>query len=204
VVNTTLIARFLAPAVGLFLIASPLPAGRQSAEEPRLALTDLPALNSPLTEAELLSLYPRAQDGCLQPSPSLPTPSSPPTAPRMTLGLRRSSGPAAAERALFAVTLVSLVGLNIADCLVTRKVVREAGPEELNPLAKAFANNDMALFAFKFGSTYLNVVALKAVHRSNKPLAWALSLVSNFLVGYTLALGLEQMENLRNDPSVHR
>lgn len=202
--SAPLIVRFLAPAVGLFLIIGPLPMGGQSAEEPRLALTALPAPNAPLTEAELLSLYPRLEDGPLRPGPSLSTPPAPPAPPRMTLGLRRSSGPADAERALFAGTLISLVGLNIADSLVTRKVLREVGPEELNPLAKAFAENDMALFAFKFGSTYLNVVALKAVHRSNKPLAWALSLVSNFLVGYTLSLGLEQLDKARNDPSVQR
>ncbi|MBN2200029.1 MAG: hypothetical protein JW747_09310 [Candidatus Aminicenantes bacterium] len=201
--KATLLARSLIPVLALSLIVLPLPAGQDPCSGPRLVFTALPASASLLSAAELASLLPPATSGPSG-SPALSLTPRASFASPAAFAPRPLSAAAQAERVLFTGTLISLIGLNIADSLVTRKVVRSLGPEELTPLGQAFAESDMALIAFKFGSTYLNIVALRAIHRSNKPLAWALSLVSNFLVGTALAVSLEQLEGVRNGPAAQR
>lgn len=191
------------PALILLLSATFLMAGRSAGEAPGLHLVSPPLPRTLFTPEELSQLYPlRSEDGA--PRPGLAPPSPDFASWRSTIEPRKPAPLSGVENALFTGTLVSLVGLNIADALAARKVARTLSPDELNPLTRAFAKSDLALAAFKIGSTYLNIVALRGVHRTHKPMAWALSLISNFLVGYTLALSLEQIENARSNPSVQR
>lgn len=187
--------------LGMLPALKALPAEHFPTAGSRLTFTPLPPLRALFTRTELLSLLPPPSAPANRLNLTAPRLSSPPRAAEV---LVQPSGWAKAESALFAGTLVSLVGLNIADYLATREVLKTIGPEELNPLAKAFSRNDLALVAYKLGTTYLNVVGLRGIHRANKPMAWALSLISNFLVSYTLASSLEQLDGSGNGQPAQR
>jgi hypothetical protein len=178
-----------------------LPAGGSSPADPGPSFTPTPAGRVLFSRAELQVLLPPPPDSANRPNLLAPPLSS---SPRPAAGFVRPSGWARTENALFVGTIVSLVGLHIADYLATRDVLKTLGPEELNPLAKAFSKNGLALVAFKLGTTYLNVAGLRGIHRANKPMAWALSLVSNFLVSLTLASSLEQLDASKNSRPAQR
>ena len=99
------------------------------------------------------------------------------------------------ENTLFTASLVSFVGLNIADYITTRKVLQQVGQEGVNPIFRPFTKNDFAFAVFKLGTTLMSCISIWSLHDTDKPMAWVLSLISNFLVSYALAYNLEQLEN---------
>jgi hypothetical protein len=118
--------------------------------------------------------------------------------PGLGHGPRPRSGLAVMENTLFSASLVGFVGLNVADYITTKKVLEQVGQEGVNPLYRPFTKNDFAFAAFKLGYTLMSCISLKSLHDTDKPMAWALSLISNFLVSYALAYNLEQIENGQN------
>ncbi len=108
---------------------------------------------------------------------------------------RPPSGLAIMENTLFTASLVSFVGLNIADYIITRKVLQQVGQEGVNPIFRPFTKNDIAFAVFKLGTTLMSCISIRSLHDTDKPMAWVLSLISNFLVSYALAYNLEQLEN---------
>ena len=110
-------------------------------------------------------------------------------------GARPPSSLAIMEKTAFTATLVGFVGLNIVDYFVTKKVLEQVGPDGVNPVFRAFAKNDVAFAVFKLGYTLMSCISIYSLHDTDKPIAWALSLISNFLVSYALAYNMEQIHD---------
>ncbi len=103
-----------------------------------------------------------------------------------------------AEGSLFATTLISFAGLNVADYLLTREALKYPETSETNPLLRPIVNNAAAFALFKAGFIALNTFGLAGLHRSDKPMAWVLSLATNVLVGLAVSHNLSQLEKIRN------
>jgi hypothetical protein len=109
----------------------------------------------------------------------------------------RSGGWAVLENSLFTASLLSFVGLNIVDYFTTKKIVGDLGEEAVSPLFRPLVKNDYAFAAFKIGLTLMSCLSFHSLHETDKPMAWVLSLLSNFLMSYAVAYNLEQLENSR-------
>ena len=202
----------LALAIGLVITLQPLSAGQSTAGDAgciiptdrreQLLFTYPLAAVEYLTEAEILSLS-------LPPAPqpknmTSPSPAQPVFEPWAAYRFNRPSPLAAVEKSLFTGTLIGLVGLNIADYIITKQAIKKFGDDEMSPFLRPFAKNDFALAAFKVGTTLMSVIGLRDIHVTDKPMAWALSLISNFLVSYALANNLEQLEAAGNGSAPQR
>lgn len=102
------------------------------------------------------------------------------------------------EGTLFEASMVSLAVLNVADYLSTRQALKYGGLAEGNPLMKPFVKNEYAFAAAKVALTVGNYFLMKKIHKSNKPMAWALSLISNFAMSYVVASNMKMIEKARN------
>ena len=163
----------------------------QALQKAILLFTYIPPDSALFSEDDLQMTIPRDMVGPTAPSLAPPPGDSLP-------GRGRSSAPpsglAFVEKSAFAASLVCFVGLNILDYYTTRKILQQMGPEEVNPIFRAFAKNDTAYAVFKLGYTLMSCISIMSLHDSDKPMAWALSLISNFLVSYALAYNLEQLD----------
>ncbi|MGB9006143.1 MAG: hypothetical protein WCB96_10500 [Candidatus Aminicenantales bacterium] len=165
----------------------------QEEQQKLLLFTFIPPASAPLTEADLLPL---------SLDPASPVYAGPSRAPLLFDGpagisrnFRPRSGWAVLENSLFTASLLSFVGLNIVDYLTTKKIVKELGLEAVSPLFRPLVKNDYAFAAFKIGLTLMSCLSFQSIHDTDKPMAWVLSLLSNFLVSYAVAYNLEQLEN---------
>jgi hypothetical protein len=100
-------------------------------------------------------------------------------------------------RALFDANLVLMVGLNIADYLSTREALKYPGLTETNPLMKPFIKNPAAFAAFKFGTTALSYLSMKAIFKRNKTVAWVMTTASNVLLSYVVANNMRLIQGAR-------
>jgi hypothetical protein len=171
------------------------PAPGQEEQKKLLLFTFIPRASAPLTEADLLPLF-------LDPaSPVYAGPSRAPLLLNGPAGISRNfrppSGWAVLENSLFTASWLSFVGLNIVDYFTTKEIVRELGAEAVSPLFRSLVKNEYAFAAFKIGLTLMSCLSFQSLHDTDKPMAWVLSLLSNFLVSYAVAYNLEQLENSR-------
>ena len=103
-----------------------------------------------------------------------------------------------AESSLFAGTLVSFAALNVADYLLVRE--RQKYPElgEVNPVLGPIVKNPWAFALYKIGTVALNSISLANLHRFDKPVGWAMSLVTNLLMALTVSSLADELAAVRN------
>lgn len=99
------------------------------------------------------------------------------------------------ENSLFTTSLVTLVALNAGDFYTTNKALKYKGLREANPLLRPFTKNTLVFATVKFGMTAINYHLLKKLHEKNKTLAWAVSIVSNFALGYIVINNIRLIKN---------
>lgn len=116
------------------------------------------------------------------------------TIPNPYGGFRR---PATAGKALFELNLLTMVGLNVADYLSTRKALKYSGLYEGNPLMQPFVKSPAAFAAVKFGTTALTYLSFSALYKKNKTVAWVLTTASNVLLSYVVANNFQQIRGAR-------
>ena len=97
------------------------------------------------------------------------------------------------ENTLFTSTLITSAALNAADYFTTIKALKMEGLKEANPFMKNIVKKPAVFAAVKIGITALNYVMLKKLHKKNKTLAWAVSLISNFALSYVVANNLHMI-----------
>lgn len=102
-----------------------------------------------------------------------------------------------AESSLFATTLISFAALNVADYFLTREALKYPETIETNPILRPIVGNAATFALFKAGFVVLNTFGLAGLHRSDKPMAWVLSLATNVLVGLAVSHNLSQLEKVR-------
>jgi hypothetical protein len=160
-----------------------------------LLFTFIPQDSALFSEADIQMTFPQPWPAFSKPGSALPALNGRPGAVQAS---KPPSSLAIMENTLFTASLVSFIGLNIADYVTTKKVLQQVGQEGVNPIYRPFTKNDYAFAIFKLGYTLMSCISLKSLHDTDKPMAWALSLISNFLVSYALAYNLEQLENSQN------
>ena len=100
------------------------------------------------------------------------------------------------EKSFFTASLVSILALNVADYISTRKALKFEGVSEGNSFLKPFVNNDLAFFAVKMGLTAGNHYLMQKLHKSNKTLAWIVSIASNFILSYVVVNNFKIIQNM--------
>ena len=101
------------------------------------------------------------------------------------------------EKSFFTASLVSILALNVADYISTRKALKYEGVTERNSFLKPFVNNDLAFLAVKMGLTAGNHYLLQKLHKSNKTLAWIVSIASNFILSYVVVNNFKIIQNMK-------
>ncbi len=101
------------------------------------------------------------------------------------------------EKSFFTASLVSLLALNVADYISTRKALKYEGVSEVNSFLKPFVNNDLAFLAVKMGLTAGNHYLMQKLHKSNKTLAWIVSIASNFILSYVVVNNFKIIQNMK-------
>lgn len=102
-----------------------------------------------------------------------------------------------AEKALFNVNLLALVGLNVADYFSTRAALNYPGLHESNPLMTPFVKSPAAFAAIKLGTTALTYLGLKAIFKKNRTVAWVLTTASNVVLSYVVANNMQMIHQAR-------
>lgn len=103
--------------------------------------------------------------------------------------------PKSIENLLFTTSLATLVALNAGDFYTTKKALKYKGLKEANPLLGPLTKNTLVFATVKFGITAINYHLLKKLHRKNKKLAWAVSIVSNLVMGYIIINNTRLIKN---------
>ena len=88
---------------------------------------------------------------------------------------------------MFNASLLSLVALNVADFISTKKCLKYPHLSEGNPVMKPFVKNDVVFAAVKGGLTIASYFGTKALYKRNKPLGWIVSLASNLALSYVVS-----------------
>jgi hypothetical protein len=89
--------------------------------------------------------------------------------------------------ALYDVSLLSFLALNVADYISTRECLKYPGLSEGNPMMKPFVNNPYAFAAVKAGLGVVTYWTMKSLYKKSKPLAWAVSIASNLALSYVVS-----------------
>lgn len=100
-------------------------------------------------------------------------------------------------KALFDANLALMVGLNVADYVSTVKALKVPGLEETNPLMKPFVKTPAAFAAFKFGTTALSYLSMKAVFKKNRTVAWIMTTATNAFLTCVVANNIRQIQAAR-------
>jgi hypothetical protein len=100
-------------------------------------------------------------------------------------------------KALFDANLVLMVGLNVADYVSTRQALKYPGLAETNPLVKPFVRSPAAFAAFKFGTTALSYLSMKAIFKRNRTVAWVMTTATNALLSYVVANNYRLIQGAR-------
>ncbi len=118
--------------------------------------------------------------------------------PRLPLPKRRSFW-STTETCLFGASLVSFAGLNVADYYLTKEALKYPGATEMNPVLGPIVKNSTAFALFKLGYIALNTFGLSSIHRTDKPLAWVLTVATNVLSILAVSHNLDQLKKLRGE-----
>ncbi len=102
------------------------------------------------------------------------------------------------ESTLYTSSIVSLVALNVADYYSTVTALKYDGVGEANPLMKPFTKNKVLFAAVKLGLTAYNVHFMRKLHKKNKGLAWAVSLLANFALSYVVVNNMKIIDRARS------
>ncbi len=102
------------------------------------------------------------------------------------------------ENTLYTSSVISLVALNVADYFSTVKALKYEGVGEANPLMKPFTKNKVLFAAVKLGLTAYNVHVMRKLHKKNKGLAWAVSLLANFTMSYVVINNMKIIDRARS------
>lgn len=97
------------------------------------------------------------------------------------------------ENTLFTSSLVTFAVLNVADYFSTRQALKYPGIQEANPFMEPFVKSPYVFAAIKLGSTVLGYYSMKKLFKKDKKIAWALSLVSNFVLSYVFVKNLQSI-----------
>jgi len=89
--------------------------------------------------------------------------------------------------ALFEVSALSLVALNIVDYFSTREALRYPGLQEGNPLLKNIVKDPTKFAVLKIGVVAASYISMKSLYKKNRTLAWVVSTASNVLMGYVVS-----------------
>jgi len=103
-----------------------------------------------------------------------------------------------AETSLFISSLISFAGMNVADYVLTREAQKYPESRETNPIFRPIVSNAWTLALYKIGSVSLNTLSLYNLYQHDKPVAWAISLVTNLLAALAvthLAADLDKIKN---------
>lgn len=98
------------------------------------------------------------------------------------------------ENSLYTTSLVTLTALNVADYFTTMKALDYEGLREANPLMKPFTKNAALFAVVKVGLTVYHLHFMKNLYRKDKRLAWAVSLMANFVLSYIVANNLRMID----------
>jgi len=80
--------------------------------------------------------------------------------------------------------------LNAADYFSTLEALKRPGLQEGNPLMKGIVKSPAAFAAVKIGISAFSYISLKKMYKSNRSLAWVLSLATNFAMSYVVSNNL--------------
>lgn len=97
------------------------------------------------------------------------------------------------ENSLYTTSLFTTAALNIADYFTTLKALKCEGLREANPLIQPLTKNAALFAAVKIGFTVYHFHFMKNLYRKNKKLAWAVSFISNAIMGYVVAHNLKMI-----------
>ncbi|OGD27328.1 MAG: hypothetical protein A2Y56_00085 [Candidatus Aminicenantes bacterium RBG_13_63_10] len=103
-----------------------------------------------------------------------------------------------AENSLFAGTLVSFAALNVADYLLVRERLNYPELGEVNPILGPIVKNPWTFALYKIGTVALNSISLASLHRFDKPVGWAMSLVTNLLMALTVSSLSDELDTVRS------
>jgi hypothetical protein len=93
---------------------------------------------------------------------------------------------------IFNASMVSFVGLNVADYFTTKAALRYMGVNEGNPLLKNIVRDPTKFAVFKLGITAFSYWNMKSLYnKKNKTLAWIFSLASNALMYYVVSCNID-------------
>ena len=98
---------------------------------------------------------------------------------------------------MFNASLLSLVALNVADYISTKKCLKYSHLSEGNPIMKPFVKNDAVFAAVKGGITIASYFGTKALFKHSKPLGWIVSLASNLALSYVVSNNFRLLRDAR-------
>lgn len=99
--------------------------------------------------------------------------------------------------AMFEASMISLIALNAADFYSTKQALKYSGVYEANPIMQPVVKNDWAFAAVKVGTTLGSYFVFKSLYKKNKPLAWILSIGTNFALSYVVSHNMKIMNQAR-------
>ena len=91
------------------------------------------------------------------------------------------------ERSIYTTTLVSLVGLNVADYFSTKQALKYDALKEGNPLLEPLTKNSLLFAAAKLGLTAYSYHFMQKLYKKNKTVAWAVSIAANLALSYIVS-----------------
>lgn len=97
------------------------------------------------------------------------------------------------ENSLYTTSLITLTALNVADYFSTLSALKYEGLKEANPLMKPFTKSTFLFTAVKIGLTAYNFHYMRNLHKKNKRLAWAVSLITNFAMTYIVVSNIRMI-----------
>jgi hypothetical protein len=88
---------------------------------------------------------------------------------------------------LFHVSLFSTVALNIADYFSTLEALKRPGLQEGNVMMKTIVKSPVLFAGVKIGISAISYYGLKGLYKKSKPLAWIVSMATNFGMSYVVS-----------------
>jgi len=114
--------------------------------------------------------------------------------PKPHESLKKPKPPESSSSFLYTTSLITLTCLNIADYYTTVKALKYENLSEANPLMSPFTKNTILYTTVKLGLTAYNYYFLKSLYKRNKTVAWAVSVVANFVISYAVANNIKKIK----------
>jgi len=116
--------------------------------------------------------------------------------PPIVLPVRRSFWNTA-ENTLFIGSLAVFAGLNVADYILTREAQEYPELRVSDSLFGPIVNDPWVYTLYKLSTVALNTISLLGIHRNEKPVGWAMSLVTNLLVSLAVSNTAAELDRVR-------